>query len=118
MKNTRILLTTTKIVAAFFLIAHLSAIQTRHSLLLTFSATVVDASDLSGGVTNNELFRAIGNGDASAVRDSLVRGGGADVRDASGNTPLVSAILAGGKPEIVRLLLDKGVDVNAGGRGG
>ena len=62
------------------------------------------------------LLKAAQAGDLAAVRELLDKGVEADSADLQGWTALMAAS-ATGRPDIVRLLLDKGAKVNARGKG-
>src|SRR5579883_623078 len=64
-----------------------------------------------------ELFTAIKNGDATAIRTLLDNGADVNARDAEGNTPLILASFYG-SPECVELLIERGADVNAANKAG
>jgi ankyrin repeat protein len=64
-----------------------------------------------------ELFTAIRNADAQAVRKLLDSGADVNARDPEGNTPLILASLYA-SPECLELLIEKGADVNAANKAG
>src|SRR5215468_214452 len=64
-----------------------------------------------------DLFTAIRNADAQAVRQLLDNGADVNARDAEGNTLLILASFYA-SPECLELLIEKGADVNAANKAG
>jgi len=64
---------------------------------------------------NEELFKAVKEGNAAKVKKLLRRGANVNARNKLGNTPLHSAA-SSGHADIVELLIERGVDVNVKGR--
>jgi len=59
----------------------------------------------------HDIFSAVENGDAAAVKQFIDAGADVDVRDKWGNTPIHYACELG-HTDVVRLLLKRGADVN------
>src|SRR6516164_5843498 len=64
-----------------------------------------------------DLFTAIRNADAQAVRKLLDNGADVNARDPEGNTPLILASFYA-SPECLELLIEKGADVNSANKAG
>ncbi len=64
-------------------------------------------------VGDNDLMMALGNRWNALARKLINRGASVRVRDPVGNTPLIMCITSGGDLEIMKLLIKKGVDINA-----
>ena len=64
-----------------------------------------------------EFFAALRSGDVRKIRDAFESGASANARDASGNSALMLAAVYGDS-SCLRLLLDRGADVNAANRVG
>src|SRR5262249_13869630 len=64
-----------------------------------------------------DLFTAIRNADAQAVRKLLDNGADVNARDPEGNTPLILAS-SYASPECLELLIGKGADVNSANKAG
>ena len=64
-----------------------------------------------------DLFTAIRNADAQAVRKLLDNGADVNARDPEGNTPLILASFYA-SPECLELLIKKGADVNSVNKAG
>ncbi len=61
---------------------------------------------------NEDLFKAAIYGDAEAVKSLLAKGADVNAKDKGGGTALMMAI-NNNHAGVVRLLIDKGADVNA-----
>jgi ankyrin repeat protein len=69
-------------------------------------------SFLQAGSLNENLFRAIRNGDVQSVKDLLGKGASVNARDDDGLTALMHAALYS-SPACLKLLVARGADVNA-----
>src|SRR5580765_2431281 len=76
-------------------------------LLLSTSTVRAEVPSL-----DTSYFAVLRSGDVSKLHAALDQGASANARDAQGNTPLMLAAIHGGV-ESLRLLLDRGAEVNA-----
>ncbi len=76
------------------------------TFLLSTSAVRAEVPSLDSG-----YFAVLRSGEVSKLRSALEHGASANARDAQGNTPLMLAATHG-NVESLRLLLDRGADVN------
>ena len=83
-------------------------------LLLEKNADV-NVSGRANAKTNDQtvLYVAVARDDEELVRQLLERGADPNIPDSAGSLPLVEAVIdANASPNIVKMLLDKGADVN------
>jgi ankyrin repeat protein len=79
------------------------------AIVLTGSMTIPGADMIHA--QNADLLRAAANGDAAAIAKLLRQGTTVDIRDPSGNTPLLLATTSN-HTEVARLLIEAGANVN------
>ena len=94
--------------------------MTRHcpTVLLALTGVLLIAAAAARADRNGDLFTAISNLNVVQTKACLAKGADPLARDPSGNTTLITACLSGEKMELVQLLLDKGVPVNASNTNG
>lgn len=78
-------------------------------VILMVSFCAIAASQDAAPSLDDQLFKAVGNGDTAAVTQLLAQGAHVDAQDPNGYTPLIAAC-AMGFADVVKLLLDKGAD--------
>jgi len=90
--------------------------MTRHFLRI-LAVLLLMAQPAAAESDENDLFRAAEEGDVGGIRQCLASGCSINVKDDAQMTPLHHAAMAK-KPEVIRLLIERGADVNARDRYG
>src|SRR5436190_1001447 len=83
-------------------------------LIFLFTGPFASPGGAAAGLQSieQEYFEVLRSGDANRLRQALDKGTAPNARDSAGNTPLMWAAVYG-DAACVRLLVDRGADVNA-----